>query len=159
MIIDIEDAREKCAKNLREIRRRDDLTQREMLKRLNECGANVSSQSVISAYESGERLPDFDMLNAYVNYANVSCDAIMGRADLGDVPIEDLITDAELLGMVERASEDTIRRVKGIFRYLLFLDDNEVIDPDLYREYKNLDNDDAMDRLERLIDRMEKMFR
>lgn len=68
-------APQRLAEKLFQIRQRLNLTQEEMLKRLGDF--STLQQSVISAYERGDREPPLLILFAYARLANIYVDALL----------------------------------------------------------------------------------
>ena len=62
----------------KELRMKSGLTQQEMADRLN------ISRSSIGMYESGEREPSFELLEAIADYFNVDMNYLLGKKDLSE---------------------------------------------------------------------------
>ncbi|MEL7658917.1 MAG: helix-turn-helix domain-containing protein [Bacillota bacterium] len=63
------------SERLRELRASKSITQRELASQL-----NISSSS-IAMYETGQRMPDADVLELFADYFNVTVDYLLGRTD------------------------------------------------------------------------------
>ncbi|MDF9474588.1 helix-turn-helix transcriptional regulator [Bacillus cereus] len=60
-------------KNLRKLRKKNNLTMKELGQKLN------LAESTISGYENGNRKPDYDTLNKFADFFEVSTDYLLGR--------------------------------------------------------------------------------
>ncbi|PGU05382.1 helix-turn-helix domain-containing protein [Bacillus cereus] len=60
-------------KNLRKLRKNNNLTMKELGQKLN------LAESTISGYENGNRKPDYDTLNKFADFFEVSTDYLLGR--------------------------------------------------------------------------------
>lgn len=60
---------------LKELRANKSMTQRELANQL-----NISSSS-IAMYETGQRMPDAEVLELFADYFNVTVDYLLGRTD------------------------------------------------------------------------------
>ncbi|MGG0511543.1 helix-turn-helix domain-containing protein [Bacillus pseudomycoides] len=59
--------------NLRKLRKKQNLTMKELGQKLN------LAESTISGYENGNRKPDYDTLNKFADFFEVSTDYLLGR--------------------------------------------------------------------------------
>ena len=59
--------------NLRKLRKKNNLTMKELGQKLN------LAESTISGYENGNRKPDYDTLNKFADFFEVSTDYLLGR--------------------------------------------------------------------------------
>lgn len=73
---------------LKELRKRDDLTQEQLAKN---CGI---SKSAISMYENGNRTPDFETLEVFADYFNVNLSYLIGEGQKLKAPqiTSDIVT-------------------------------------------------------------------
>lgn len=73
---------------LKELRKRDDLTQEQLAKN---CGI---SKSAISMYENGNRTPDFETLEVFADYFNVNLSYLIGESQKLKAPqiTSDIVT-------------------------------------------------------------------
>jgi transcriptional regulator with XRE-family HTH domain len=115
-------ANEVFAKRIKELRKQQNLTQKELA---DELGVSMGS---IGFYENQERTPDIDFLNSASDYFDVSADYLLGRTDVKSQDI-DVRTMSEKLGL----SEEVLIKIK---RY---------IDPDyqIYVEVRDSDEEGA----------------
>ncbi|MCU4932824.1 transcriptional regulator [Bacillus thuringiensis] len=73
--------------NLRKLRKNQKLTMKELGQKLN------LAESTISGYENGNRKPDYDTLNKFADFFEVSTDYLLGRNVFYQIPKEDDITN------------------------------------------------------------------
>ncbi|WP_242272370.1 helix-turn-helix transcriptional regulator [Bacillus cereus group sp. BfR-BA-01538] len=69
-------------KNLRKLRKKNNLTMKELGQKLN------LAESTISGYENGNRKPDYETLNKFADFFEVTTDYLLGR----DVTQKDIDT-------------------------------------------------------------------
>ncbi|MCK8825363.1 helix-turn-helix domain-containing protein [Fuchsiella alkaliacetigena] len=86
---------------LKELRKKEELSQRELAKKLNLSG------STIGMYEAGKRKPDSDTLQKIASFFDVSVDYLLGRTNerkSADEIKKDLAANPELLELWEEIS-------------------------------------------------------
>jgi len=105
------------SEKLKELRRRDGITQLEMSKRL---GVSLGA---VGNWESGKRTPDAEMLVHIADTFGVTVDYLLGRAeDAGDLPgdvercIEQLRKRPELVSLVALAGSASAEDVNRVIR-------------------------------------------
>lgn len=69
---------------LKELRKEKELTQQELAKKFN------ISKSSISMYESGDRMPEYETLEAIADFFNVNLDFLVGKSNIRSHPFDDL---------------------------------------------------------------------
>ncbi|OOR26177.1 helix-turn-helix domain-containing protein [Bacillus cereus] len=73
--------------NLRKLRKKQKLTMKELGQKLN------LAESTISGYENGNRKPDYETLNKFADFFEVSTDYLLGRNVNYHIPKEDEISN------------------------------------------------------------------
>ena len=68
-------------KRLRDLRKKQNLSQEELAKRLN------ISRSSIGMFEQGRRKPDYEMQEVFADFFNVNMDYLFGRNDEPDISL------------------------------------------------------------------------
>lgn len=104
--------------NLREIRKKCGLTQKELAERIG------SSESAISMYESGKRQPDYETLLKISDYFGVSVDYLLGKETPRqndpelDALLEQLKNRPEMRMLFKLASDATADDVRQAVRII-----------------------------------------
>ncbi|HCX50715.1 XRE family transcriptional regulator [Bacillus cereus] len=102
--------------NLRKLRKKNNLTMKELGQKLN------LAESTISGYENGNRKPDYETLNKFADFFEVSTDYLFGR----DVTQKDINTCDPLfdpdLGLwfkdIKDASPETQEELKQFWEFI-----------------------------------------
>ncbi|MEK4255456.1 helix-turn-helix domain-containing protein [Ureibacillus sp. FSL K6-2830] len=87
------------------------------------------SNAVLSRYESGDRKPDFDILNKIADYFEVSVDYLLGRTDIPDPTphkevdkeFQSFINDPELqvwYKELPKSDEEELRKLRAIWEMI-----------------------------------------
>ncbi|PFY08596.1 helix-turn-helix domain-containing protein [Bacillus toyonensis] len=103
--------------NLRKLRKQNNLTMKELGKKLN------LAESTISGYENGNRKPDYDTLNRFADFFEVSTDYLLGRKTFKGHSIDtnNPLSDPEL-GLwfkdIKDASPETQEELKQFWEFI-----------------------------------------
>ena len=105
--------------NLRKLRKKNKLTMKDLGKKLN------LAESTISGYENGNRKPDYDTLNKFADFFEVSTDYLLGRNltknQTKEVDVINPLTDPDL-GLwfkdIKDASPDQQEELKQFWEFI-----------------------------------------
>ncbi|KWU66070.1 XRE family transcriptional regulator [Bacillus mycoides] len=114
--------------NLRKLRKTNNLTMKELGQKLN------LAESTISGYENGNRKPDYDTLNKFADFFEVSTDYLLGRSvpkhTHNDANIYDPLTDPDLdlwFKDIKDASPENREELKQFWEFIKIKEKNRKI--------------------------------
>ena len=102
-------------KRLKQLREEKSMSQRSLAMKLN------LSQSTVSFYETGERLPDIDVLILLAKFFDVSIDYLVGYSDIRKFADSDCFTELEnnIMHLVTRLDKNSQMQVEAFIKGIL----------------------------------------
>lgn len=114
---------EPFGQKLKTLRKRKNMSQKEFAKFFG------LAESTISMYERDERRPDFDLLNKFADYFEVSTDYLLGRTNIpaltpqekDEAAFQAFANDPELNGFYKElpeSDEEAVRKLRNIWEII-----------------------------------------